>query len=82
MRSTTYQCDQCRDVLVQGLALEARYFGPDSGVGVWHDVAIPVGGLHFCGHGCLETFLRRMEAHPTTRRLVVSYPKPKPKRKK
>ncbi len=62
MRSTTYQCDQCRDVLVQGLALEARYFGPGRGVGVEHDVGIPAEGLHFCGLACLEFFLRRMEA--------------------
>ncbi len=60
MRSTTYQCDQCRDVLVQGLSLEGRSFG--AGAAFEHDAEIPAEGLHFCGLGCLETFLGRMEA--------------------
>ncbi len=62
MISTTYQCDQCRDVLVHGLALEARYFGPGRGVGVEYDVGIPAEGLHFCGDDCLRIHLRRVEA--------------------
>ncbi len=60
MISTTYQCDQCRDVLVHGLSLEERSFG--AGAAFEQDAEIPAGGLHFCGLACLEFFLRRMEA--------------------
>ncbi len=64
--STTYQCDRCRDVLIQGIALEARFFGERlgrRGLGVVHDVEIPAEGLHFCDTDCLENYLKSQSGY-------------------
>ena len=62
MRSTTYQCDQCNDVLVQGLALEARHFTPEGATArLSLDPALApyIKVRHFCDIDCLHTFSRR-----------------------
>ncbi len=56
-RSVTYQCDQCRYVILQGLALETRFFTPnwDSCDPALRNYREP---RHFCDIDCLLTFLR------------------------
>ena len=60
MRSTTYQCDQCADVLVQGLSLEARHFTLESTRMDLDPALVPyLEAQHFCDLDCLLTYARR-----------------------
>ncbi len=61
MRSTTYQCDQCRDVLVQGIAIAARYFTPagcPTRVALDRALEVYAQERHFCDTDCMATYLR------------------------
>ena len=55
MRSVSYQCDQCNDVILQGLSLETRFFTDNWGEcdPALRDYRTP---LHFCDIDCLHTF--------------------------